>query len=185
MSAFPYLIPWLVQQTKPNLLHLPLDFVEPIMTSQMQDWEYIAAVEDSLKAIESGAEYGKAPPSAADSIFTEALLYTYTPNLHTFKQRLHQGLNGRLEFAGLYAGIAAKYAYFCILGRQEDVLYHFGTQSWKPVHTELFAMEHLVEMMVFKQPSDAESPSEILDYAMKAWAIMLEEPKLLTYGARG
>ena len=95
----------------------------------MRDWEYIAAIEDSVKRIESGGTYGEASPSAADSIFTEALWYTSKTDLQKFKQHLQMGLNGRLEFAGLYAGIAAKYAYFCTQGKSEDVLYHFGTQS--------------------------------------------------------
>ena len=144
------------------------------MTSQMHDWEYIAVIENTMKSVEDTSE--KAPPSAAASIFTEALLYTSASDLQKFKQRLDQGLNGPLEFAGLYAGIAAKYAYFCTLGKHEDILNHFGTQSWEAMHTE---------SLVSGQPSDAESLSEGLEYAEKAWAIMQEEPKLLTYGARG
>ena len=174
LYPIPYTLP--VLQTKPNLLHLPLHFVEPIMSCQMRDWEYIAAIEDSIRTIESVGTYGEAPPSAADSIFTEALWYTSKNDLQKFKQHLHMGLDGRLEFAGLYAGIAAKYAYFCTLGKPEGVLYHLGTQSWKPVQTD---------MLVSGQASDAESLSEGLEYAEKAWTIMQEEPKLLTYGARG
>ena len=168
------LIPVPVLQNKPNLLQLPLDFVEPIMSSQMHDWEYIAVIENTMKSVEDTSE--KAPPSAAASIFTEALWYTSQKDLKKFKQRLDKGLSGPLEFAGLYAGIAAKYAYFCTLGKHEDVLNHFGTQSWEAVHTEL---------LVSGQARDAESLSEGLAYAENAWDIMQEEPKLLTYGARG
>ena len=135
MSPFPDLIPLLVLQTKPSCLQLPLNFVEPIMTSQMQDWEYIAAIEDTMSTVESVGTFGKGPPSAASSIFTEALLYTSNTDLHIFKERLGAGLDSPLEFAGLYAGIAAKYAYFCTLGKPEAVLYHFGTQSWSFSHT--------------------------------------------------
>lgn len=145
------------------------------MTSQVKDWKYIAEIEGILRFIESGEASGEASPSAADSIFTEAQLYAPKSDMQKFKQHLHTGLSGSLEFAGLYAGIAAKYAYFCTLGKHDGVLYHFGTQSWQPAHTDL---------VVSRQPSDAEGLSEGLDYAKKAWAIMLEEPKLLTYGAR-
>ena len=174
LHPIPHTLP--VLQTKPNLLHLPLNFVEPIMTSRMWDWEYIAAIEDSIKKIESGDTYGEAPPSAADSIFTEALWYTSITDWRPFKQRLDAGLSGPLEFAGLYAGIAAKYAYFCSLGKRARVLCHFSTQSWEPLQTDTLDLG---------QSSDAESLSEGLAYAEKAWAIMQEEPKLLTYGATG
>ena len=176
MFAFPYLNPLFVLKTKPICcLQLPLDFVEPIMSSQMHDWEYIAVLEPNMRILEAEGMFAEAPPSAADSIFTEALWYTTTAE-RKFKQRLHQGLNGRLEFAGLYAGIAAKYAYYCTLGKREDVRHHFGTQSWEPVRSEL---------LVLGQPPDAEDVSEGLAYAEMAWAVMQEEPKLLTYGARG
>ena len=145
------------------------------MSSQMHDWKYIAVLEPAMRALETEGIFGKAPPSAAESIFTETLWYATTAE-RKFKHRLHQGLNGRLEFAGLYAGIAAKYAYFCTLGKREDVWHHFGTQSREPVRAEL---------LVLGQPPDAEDVSEGLEYAEKAWAIMQEEPKLLTYGARG
>ena len=146
------------------------------MTSRVHDWEYIAAIEDTMRAAELVATSGNSPPSAAESIFTDALWHISKSDWQKFQQCLDRGLNGPLEFAGLYAGIAAKFAYFCTLGKHEDVLYHFGTQSWEAVHLDL---------LVLGLPSDAESMSEGLDYAEKAWAIMQEEPKLLTYGARG
>lgn len=117
----------------------------------------------------------KASLSAADSMATEALLYTSDANLERFKLRLHEGLSGPLEFAGLYAGIAAKYAYFCSLGKPKIVLQHFATQSWEPFLSDFSIPE----------PISSECWSEALGVAEKAWAIMQEEPKLLTYGAGG
>ncbi|KAL0055726.1 hypothetical protein WJX82_003798 [Trebouxia sp. C0006] len=49
------------------------------------------------------------------------------------RRRLILGMDGPLEFAGMYAGVAAKYAYYCSLGEPEFLLRHFAIQSWSPV----------------------------------------------------
>lgn len=168
-------------QAKPNLLQLPLDVVDPIMSYQVHDWEYIALIEGPLATIDTDVRnVWKRSPSAVDSICTEALLYTSTDNLQTFKQRMQVGLNGSLEFAGMYAGIAAKYAYFCSLGKREIVLHHLSTRS-----PEVTLKPLLAEQLVSAEATDQESMSEGLDYAKKSWAIMQELPKTLTYGTSG
>lgn len=161
-------------QSKPNLLQLPCNSFDPIMDRQTYDWEFLEIVLDVLGVSVTGDIFSlqsKASLSAADSMATEALFYA---NSNKFKQRHCQGLSGPLEFAGLYAGIAAKYAYFCSLRKAQAVLKHFATQSWEPLHAAL---------LVPAQPAGSESWSEGLDFAKTAWAIMQEEPKVLTYGA--
>ena len=148
------------------------------MTGQTHDWEFLYVTEASLGAHATGdlfGQPGKASSSAAFAIGTEAHLYRSYPKLQQFQHRLHEGLTGPLEFAGMYAGIAAKYAYFCSLGKPKIVLQHFAAQSWEPFLSDFSIPE----------PISSECWSEALGVAEKAWAIMQEEPKLLTYGAGG
>ena len=146
------------------------------MNGQTRDWEFLELMLSFLGVSVTRDIFSlgnKASLSAADSMATEALLYTSDANLERFKLRLHEGLSGPLEFAGLYAGISAKYAYFCSLGKPKIVLQHFATQSWEPLFPDP------------AEPISSECWSEGLDIAKKAWAITQEEPKILTYGATG
>ena len=144
------------------------------MNGLSQDWAFIFLIEDKLNTGDLVGQDGEALPSAASAIGTEASLY-HEPQPQKFQRRLHAGLNGLLQFAGMYAGIAAKYACFCSLGKPMVVLEHFAAQSWEPLPSDFSVAE----------PISPESCSEGRGVAQKAWAIMQEEPKLLTYGGSG
>jgi len=179
-------IVWCLMQRKPNQFQLPHDLPKYLGLATISDWEDYHNLELSLSAYRADtgarnvAPFGPPNLSAVHATFTEALMLQLqlpgVPNCkNRMRNRLIQGLEGPLEFAGLYAGVAAKYAHYCSLGEPAFLLQHFATQDWSPVSLEFPTAFH---------PS-SKNMSEALDFADRAFRVMQQRPSLLAQGASG
>ncbi len=174
-------------QRKPNQFQLPHDLPTHLGLATISDWKEYHNLQYSLSGYraDTGVKIALGEPphlSALHATFTEALMLLLQLPLKAAlncKSRLREclilGMEGSLEFAGLYAGVAAKYAYYCSFGKPVFLLQHFATQSWSPVSVEFSTATH---------PS-SENMAEALEVANRAFRVMHQRPSLLAHGASG
>ncbi len=171
-------------QRKPNQFQLPHDLPTYLGLATISDRHEYHCLELLLSAwrADTGVKRGAPNLSAVHATFTEALLLQLQQQQQVvlnckrrMRRRLIHGMEGPLEFAGMYAGVAAKYAHYCSLGEPKFLLQHFATQSWSPVSLEFPAAFH---------PSRW-NRSEALEFADRAFRVMQQRPSLLAHGASG
>ncbi len=173
---------WWLMQRKPNQFQLPHDLPTYLGLTTISDWHTYHCLELCLSAwrTNTGVKRGAPSLSAVHATFTEAFLVQLQRQVvyncsGRMRRRLILGMDGPLEFAGMYAGVAAKYAYYCSLGEPKFLLRHFATQSWSPVPVDFPGAFH---------PS-SKHMADALDFANRAFRVMLQRPSLLAHGASG